>query len=309
MSPGDQTLEYECRHENKGTDQLWCLEDKVCGFETKKATKSVHCTDTCEKHTLTHTDVTSTMSLGDETLEYECRHENKGTDQLWCLKDEVCGFEAKKATKSVHCTDTCEKHTLTHTDVTSTMSPDDQTVEYECRHENKGTDQLWCLEDEVCGFETKKATKSVHCTDTCEKHTLTHTDVTSTMSPGDQTLEYECRHENKGTDQLWCLKDEVCGFETKKATKSVHCTDTCEKHTLTHTDVTSTMSPGDQTLEYECRHENKGTDQLWCLEDEVCGFETKKATKSVHCTDTCENLSTPSPIQMSPQLCRLVTKL
>ena len=58
--------------------------------------------------------------------------------------------------------------------------------------------------------------------DTYEKHTLTHTDVTSTMSPGDETLEYECRHESKGTDQLWCLKDEVCGFETKKATKSVH---------------------------------------------------------------------------------------
>ena len=43
----------------------------------------------------------------------------------------------------------------------------------------------------------------------------------------------------QGYDQLWCLKDEVCGFETKKATKSVHCTNTCEKHTLTHTDVTS----------------------------------------------------------------------
>ena len=60
------------------------------------------------------------------------------------------------------------------------------------------------------------------------------------------------------------------------------CTDTCEKHTLTHTDVTSTMSPGDETLEYECRHENKGTDELWCLEDEVCGFKAKKSTKSVH---------------------------
>ena len=150
----------------------------------------------------------------------------------------------------------------------------------------QGYDQLWCLKDEVCGFETKKATKSVHCTNTCEKHTLTHTDVTSTMSPGDQTLEYECRHESKGIDQRWCLEDEVCVFEAKKATKSVHCTDTCEKHTrLTHTDVTSTMSPGDETLEYECRHESKGIDQRWCLEDEVCVFEAKKALKSVHCTD------------------------
>ena len=70
------------------------------------------------------------------------------------------------------------------------------------------------------------------------------------------------------------------------------------------------MSPGDETLEYECRHENKGTDQLWCLEDEVCGFKSKKATKSVHCTDTCEkHMHAPSSIQMSPQPCRQVTKL
>ena len=109
-----------------------------------------------------------------------------------------------------------------------------------------------------------------YCTDTCEKHTLTHTDVTSTMSPGDETLEYECRHENKGTDQLWCLKDEVCGFEAKKATKSVHCTDTCEKHTLTHTDVTSTMSPGDETLNYLllCR-EVSNSEDYHKLQDDV----------------------------------------
>ena len=42
---------------------------------------------------------------------------------------------------------------------------------------------------------------SVHVpADTCKMHTLNHTNVSSTMSPGDETLEYECRHENKGTD-------------------------------------------------------------------------------------------------------------
>ena len=32
---------------------------------------------------------------------YEYRHRNKGTDQVWHLKDEVCRIEAKKATKNV----------------------------------------------------------------------------------------------------------------------------------------------------------------------------------------------------------------
>ena len=98
----------------------------------------------------------------------------------------------------------------------------------------------------MCGFETQIATESVHNTITCEnfKHTLTHTEDSSTMSPGDETqLYYECRHENKGTDQVWYFNDDMCGFETKKATESVHNTITC----------TSTIQKTPQRTTYACR--------------------------------------------------------
>ena len=110
---------------------------------------------------------------------------------------------------------------------------------------------------------------------TCEKHTLTHTEDSSTMSPGNETQDYECKRENKGTDQVWYFNNDVCGFETRIATGSVHNTITCEKHTLTHTVDSSTMSPGDETQDYECRHENKGTDQVWYFKNDVCGFEAQ----------------------------------
>ena len=90
--------------------------------------------------------------------------------------------------------------------------------------------------------------------------------------PGDETQDYECRHEYKGTDQVWYFNDNVCGFETQIATESVHNTITCEKNTLTHTEDSSTVSPGDETQDYECRHENKGTDQVWYFNDDVCGL-------------------------------------
>ena len=97
-------------------------------------------------------------------------------------------------------------------------------------------------------------------------------------SPVNETLEYECYHENKGTDQVWSFRYEVCKIA---------------------------MSPGDETQDYECRHENKGTDHVWYFNDDVCGFEAQIATKSVHNTITC----TPSPIQKTPQLCCQVMKL
>ena len=57
--------------------------------------------------------------------------------------------------------------------------------------------------------------------DTIEMHMLTYTQDTSTMSPVNKTLKYEYRHRNKGTDQVWYLKVEVCRIEAKKATKNV----------------------------------------------------------------------------------------
>ena len=54
-------------------------------------------------------------------------------------------------------------------------------------------------------------------TDTCEKHTLTQTEDSSTMLPVDEPLEYEYGHENKGTDEVWSFKDKLCRTETQKA--------------------------------------------------------------------------------------------
>ena len=87
-----------------------------------------------------------------------------------------------------------------------------------------------------------RGTKNAHCA-TCAfipyagfSQIRSHIEDSSTMLPGDETQEYECRHENRGTDQVWHFNDDVCGFETQIATESVHNTITCEKHTLTHTE-------------------------------------------------------------------------
>ena len=39
---------------------------------------------------------------------------------------------------------------------------------------------------------------------------LTYTEVTNTMSTVYTTLDYEYLHENKGTDQIWNFRVDVC---------------------------------------------------------------------------------------------------
>ena len=41
------------------------------------------------------------MSVDYETLEYDCRHFNKGTFKVWWHGETVCGLEVQKATQIV----------------------------------------------------------------------------------------------------------------------------------------------------------------------------------------------------------------
>ena len=53
-------------------------------------------------HTLLHIMYThNTLSLGYETLEYECRHQNNGAFKAWWVRDTVWGLEFQKATEIV----------------------------------------------------------------------------------------------------------------------------------------------------------------------------------------------------------------
>ena len=55
---------------------------------------------------------------------------------------------------------------------------------------------------------------------------------------------------------------------------------------LTHTEVTNTMSTVYTTLDYEYRHENRGTYLVWYLESVPCRNETKETIMSstnLHC--------------------------
>ena len=62
---------------------------------------------------------------------------------------------------------------------------------------------------------------------------LTRTQVTTTMSTVYTTLEYECRHEKKGTGLILVPK-EWCINETKKATRYVHALPICIEYTHIH---------------------------------------------------------------------------
>ena len=41
------------------------------------------------------------LLIDDETLEYDCRHYNKGTFKVWWHGETVCGLELQKATQIV----------------------------------------------------------------------------------------------------------------------------------------------------------------------------------------------------------------
>ena len=124
----------------------------------------------------------------------------------------------------------------------------------------------------MSGIGSQKATACVHFT----KHdTLTHTEVMSTMSPGDDPEDYDCYHENEVTCRVWSFVDDVNGIRSQKATECIHFT---EHDELTHTDVMSTMSPSDNTQ--DC-YENKVARRVWRFVDDVSGIGSLIATDCI----------------------------
>ena len=100
---------------------------------------------------------------------------------------------------------------------------------------------------------------------------LACTEHTSTMSPVNETQDYDCLHRVKGAVTIWSLREYMCRIESQKAMDCVQfavnaCICICEMLFLTCTEHTSIMSP---------EFKNKGL--LRC----VCRIEGQKATKSV----------------------------
>ena len=85
---------------------------------------------------------------------------------------------------------------------------------------------------------------------TCEKLILTCMAHTPTMSPVNESHDYDHLHQNKGTDQVWCFMDVVCGIEGQKPVKC-GLWRTCEKLVLTCMKHTPTTSPVNETQDYD----------------------------------------------------------
>ena len=73
---------------------------------------------------------------------------------------------------------------------------------------------FWYLQSVGCTNETKKATRYVPIACAWELLILTHTEHASTTSPVNKTQKYDCKHQDKGTDQIWNFRDDVCGIES-----------------------------------------------------------------------------------------------
>ena len=50
---------------------------------------------------------------------------------------------------------------------------------------------------------------------------LTCTEHTSTMSPVNETQDYDCLHRVKSTVIIWSLRDDICRIESQKSVKCV----------------------------------------------------------------------------------------
>ena len=103
--------------------------------------------------------------------------------------------------------------------------------------------------------------------------TLTHTEVTTIMSTVYTTLDYECRHENKGIGLILVPRKwgvyELDQRSYMISTVWIYIQYTQNAHPHTHREVITTMFTVYITLDYECRHENKGTDLV--LVPKKCG--------------------------------------
>ena len=77
---------------------------------------------------------------------------------------------------------------------------------------------------------------------------LACTEHTSTMSPVNETQDYDCLHRVKGAVTIWSLREYMCRIESQKAMDCVQfavnaCICICEMLFLTCTEHTSIMSP------------------------------------------------------------------
>ena len=170
----------------------------------------------------------------------------------------------------------CEMLFLTRTEHTSTTSPVNEAQEYDYQHQDKGTDQIWNFRDDVCRIESQKAMKSVPFAvnvSICEMLFLTCTEHTSTTSPVTEAQDYDYQYQDKGTEQIWSFRDDVCRTESQKPMKCVHLAVNvciCEMLFLTCTEHTSTTSPVSEALDYDYQHQDKGTEQIRSFRDDVC---------------------------------------
>ncbi len=80
------------------------------------------------------------------------------------------------------------------------------------------------IEVDLCRIESQKTMRCVpFAVNICirEMLFLTCTEHTSTMSPVNETQDYDCLHRVKGAVIIWSLRDDMCRIESQKAMKCV----------------------------------------------------------------------------------------
>ena len=136
----------------------------------------------------------------------------------------------------------------------NTLQPHRQSMKLRIMIQVKGADQIWSIRDDMCRTESQKAMKCVPfvinvCT--CEMLILTCTEHTSTTSPVNKTQDYDCLDVNKGNDQIWKFRDDMCRIESPKCVPFAIKVCKCEMLFLTCIEHTSTTSPVNETQDYD----------------------------------------------------------
>ena len=81
---------------------------------------------------------------------------------------------------------------------------------------------------------------------------LTYPQLSSTMSPVNQTLNYDYQHETKGGGKVCDFRDNVCGIQGQKAIECVHFAEHVEcSYSCTRIEHTSIMLLVNLTLNYD----------------------------------------------------------
>ena len=87
---------------------------------------------------------------------------------------------------------------------------------------------------------------------------LTCTEHTSTMSPVNETQDYDYLHRVKGANQIWSFKDYICKIESQKAMKCVLFAVNVYAYVKCSPRMHRTMSPVSETQDYDYLHQVKG---------------------------------------------------